>query len=75
MPRGSRYRDSCGRKVAFDFWLASENSAAASSKLAMPLAEIREVLETVTCRADQLTVEDHDRAVHIMARYKFSFFD
>jgi predicted nucleic acid-binding protein len=55
----------------------NEFTAVASRKLAMPLADIREILETVRniCRTEPLTVEDHDRAVQIMERYKFSFYD
>jgi predicted nucleic acid-binding protein len=55
----------------------NEFTAVAYRKLAMPLADIREVLETVRniCRTEPLTVEDHDRAVQIMERYKFSFYD
>lgn len=55
----------------------NEFTAVASRKLAMPLADIREILETVRniCRTEQLTVEDHDHAVEIMERYKFSLYD
>jgi predicted nucleic acid-binding protein len=55
----------------------NEFTAVACRKLAMPLADIREILETVRniCRTEPLTVEDHDRAVQIMERYKFSFYD
>jgi predicted nucleic acid-binding protein len=55
----------------------NEFTNVASRKLAMPLTEIREVLETVRkiCRTEPLTVEDHDRGVEVMERYKFSFYD
>lgn len=55
----------------------NEFAAVASRKLKMPLAEIREVLGTVRaiCRTDPLTVEDHDRAVQIIERHGFSFYD
>jgi predicted nucleic acid-binding protein len=55
----------------------NEFAAVAIRKLAMPLAEIREVLETVRniCRTEPLTVEDHDRAAENLKRYKFSFYD
>ncbi|MGH8290427.1 MAG: PIN domain-containing protein [Steroidobacteraceae bacterium] len=55
----------------------NEFTAVAIRKLAMPLADIREILEAVRniCRTEPLTVEDHDRAVEIMERYKFSFYD
>jgi predicted nucleic acid-binding protein len=55
----------------------NEFTAVASRKLAMPLAEIREILGAVRdiCRTEALTVEDHDRAVQVMERHKFSFYD
>ena len=55
----------------------NEFTAVAISKLAMPLRDIREVLDTVRYiyRTDALTVEDHDRAGDIVERYKFSFYD
>jgi predicted nucleic acid-binding protein len=55
----------------------NEFTAVASRKLAMPLAEIREILGAVRaiCRTEPLTVEDHDRAVQVMERCKFSFYD
>lgn len=55
----------------------NEFTAVASRKLGMSLADIREILETVRhiCRTEPLIVEDHDRAVEIAGRYKFSFYD
>lgn len=55
----------------------NEFTAVASRKLKMLPAEIREVLDAVRaiCRIDSLTVEDHDRAVLIAERYRFSFYD
>jgi predicted nucleic acid-binding protein len=55
----------------------NEFTNVASRKFAMPLAEVREALETIRriCRTESLTVEDHDRAMQVMERYKFSFYD
>jgi predicted nucleic acid-binding protein len=55
----------------------NEFTAVAIRKLRMPLADIREILQTVRniCRTEQLTVEDHDKAGEVMDRYKFSFYD
>jgi predicted nucleic acid-binding protein len=55
----------------------NEFTAVAAGKLAMPLAHILEVLGTVRsiCRTEPITVEDHDRAVQVMERCKFSFYD
>lgn len=46
-------------------------------KPALPWADIREILDTVRsiCRAEPLTLDDHDRAGEVMQRYKFSFYD
>ena len=55
----------------------NELAAVASRKLAMSVAEIREVLEAIRalCRTDALIVEDHDTALDIVERFKFSLFD
>jgi predicted nucleic acid-binding protein len=55
----------------------NEFTNVASRKFAMPLAEVREALESIRgiCRTEPITVEDHDRAIQITERYKFSFFD
>jgi predicted nucleic acid-binding protein len=55
----------------------NEFTAVAVRKLAMPLAEVREILETVRnlCRTQPLIIEDHDRAGEVMERYRLSFYD
>ncbi len=55
----------------------NEFTAVAVRKLAMSLAEVREILETVRdlCRTQPLIVEDHDRAGEVMEHYRFSFYD
>jgi predicted nucleic acid-binding protein len=55
----------------------NEFTSVATRKLAMPLADVREVLNTVRtlCRTDSLTPEVHDRGVDIAQRYRFSFYD
>jgi predicted nucleic acid-binding protein len=55
----------------------NEFTAVAIRKLAMPLPEIHEILDTVrtVCRTEPLTADDHDRAGQIVERYKFSFYD
>jgi predicted nucleic acid-binding protein len=55
----------------------NEFTNVASRKFAMPLAEVREALETIRriCRTEPITVEDHDRALDVMERYKFSLYD
>lgn len=43
----------------------------------MSIGEIREVLGTIRalCTVESLTIEDHDRAIGLMERYKFSLYD
>jgi predicted nucleic acid-binding protein len=55
----------------------NEFTNVASRKFAMPLTEVREALETIRriCRTEPITVEDHDQALDVMERYKFSLYD
>lgn len=55
----------------------NEFTAVAIGKLAMTLADVREILDTVRsiCHTEPLTVDDHDRAGLVMERYTFSFYD
>ncbi|MBM5811789.1 MAG: PIN domain-containing protein [Gammaproteobacteria bacterium] len=55
----------------------NEFAAVASRKLRLSWAEIREVLAAIrrVCRTEPLTALDHDRAVELAARYRFSFYD
>lgn len=55
----------------------NEFSAVALRKLAMPLPEVREILATVraVCRVEPVTTETHDRALVVLERYGFAFYD
>jgi predicted nucleic acid-binding protein len=55
----------------------NEFTSVACRKLSMSFGEIREILDTVrvVCRTEALTVEDHERAMQIAERYRFSFYD
>jgi predicted nucleic acid-binding protein len=55
----------------------NEFAAVSLRKLRMPLPEVKEILETVraVCDVVPLTVETHDRALAIVARYGFSLYD
>jgi predicted nucleic acid-binding protein len=55
----------------------NEFTSVATRKLSMPIADVREVLNTVReiCRVDSLTVEVHDRGLDIADRYRFSLYD
>ena len=62
---------------AISVQVLNEFTAVAIRKLAMCLADVREILGTVRniCRTEPLTVGDHDLAGDVMERYKFSFYD
>jgi len=55
----------------------NEFAAVAFRKLKMPMAEVREILDTVraVCDVEPLTIETHDRALAIVERYGFSLHD
>lgn len=55
----------------------NEFTAVATRKLTMALTDVREILQTIRkiCRTEPLTEADHDHAVDIMERYKFSLYD
>lgn len=55
----------------------NEFAAVSLRKLKMPLSEVKEILGTVraVCDVVPLTVETHDRALAIVARYGFSLYD
>jgi predicted nucleic acid-binding protein len=55
----------------------NEFVAAASRKLRMPLSEIRDVLSQIraVCTIEPITIETHDRALHIAERYGLSTYD
>ena len=55
----------------------NEFAAVSLRKLRMPLPEVKEILDTVrvVCDVVPVTVETHDRALAIVARYGFSLHD
>ncbi|MES1191989.1 MAG: PIN domain-containing protein [Steroidobacter sp.] len=55
----------------------NEFTAVATRKFKMPLAEVREILETIRslCRVEPVTVETHDRGLVIIKRYGFALYD
>ena len=55
----------------------NEFAAVSLRKLRMPLPEVKEILDTVrvVCDVVPVTVETHDRAMAIVARYGFSLYD
>lgn len=55
----------------------NEFASVALRKLAMSVAELREVLEPVrsVCRIEAVTEDTHERALALTERYGFSFYD
>lgn len=55
----------------------NEFVAVASRKLRMPLIEVRDVLAQVraVCAVEPMTIETHERALHIAERYGLAFYD
>lgn len=55
----------------------NEFANVATRKLAMSLAEVREVLDTVRtlCATQSLTEETHDRGIRVAEQYRFSVYD
>ena len=55
----------------------NEFVAVATRKLRMPLAEVREVLDSIraVCAVEPLSIETHDRALDIAQRYGLSIYD
>jgi predicted nucleic acid-binding protein len=55
----------------------NEFFAVASGKFGMPPAHVAETLAAVRscCRVTDLTVADHDLAIEVVSRYRFSFYD
>jgi predicted nucleic acid-binding protein len=55
----------------------NEFASVALRKLDMPVAELREILEPVrsVCQVEPVTEDTHDRALSLVERYGFSFYD
>jgi predicted nucleic acid-binding protein len=55
----------------------NEFAAVAMRKLRLPLADVREILDTVraVCSVEPVTAATHDRGMAVCERYKFSLYD
>ena len=55
----------------------NEFADVAMRKLRLPLADVREILDTVraVCRLESVTAATHDRGMAVCERYKFSLYD
>jgi hypothetical protein len=62
---------------ALSVQVLNEFVAVASRKLRMPWSEIRDVLSQIrrVCAIEPITLETHDRALHIAERYGLSIYD
>lgn len=62
---------------AISVQVLNEFASVALRKLAMPVTEVREILETVRglCHVEPLTEDTHDRALTLAERYGFAFYD
>ena len=75
--KANRVEDLLAHSGKISVQVLNEFTAVAFRKLKMPFREIRDILDTVraVCRTESVSVEDHDRAVLVADRYKFSFYD
>lgn len=75
--KADKAEDLLGAGGVVSVQVLNEFTSVATCKLSMPIADVREVLNTVRaiCRIDPLTVEVHDRGLDIAERYRFSLYD
>src|SRR5918995_2374595 len=75
--KADRAEELLTRSGVISVQVLNEFAAVATRKLAMPFADVVEILGTVreVCRADPVTVECHDKGVEIAQRYGFSLYD
>jgi predicted nucleic acid-binding protein len=75
--KADRAEELLTRSGVISVQVLNEFVAVATRKLAMPFADVVEILGTVreVCRADPVTVECHDKGVEIAQRYGFSLYD
>jgi predicted nucleic acid-binding protein len=75
--KADRLEELLERKGVISVQVLNEFATVAKRKLALSLAEIRDVLRTVRalCVTHPLTVESHDRGLDIAERYGFPLYD
>lgn len=75
--KADRPEELLARAGAISVQLLNEFVAVASRKLRMPLIEVRGVLAQVraVCAVEPMTIETHERALHIAERYGLAFCD
>ncbi len=75
--KSNRVEKLLGQAGFISVQVLNEFTSVCSRKLKMPMEEIQEILGTIRtiCRTTALTVDDHDQAIAVAQRYKFSFYD
>jgi predicted nucleic acid-binding protein len=75
--KADRAEELLARGGTISVQVLNEFVAVASRKLRMPLIEVREVLAQVraVCAVEPLTIETHERALHIAERYGLAIYD
>jgi predicted nucleic acid-binding protein len=75
--KADRAEELLARGGTISVQVLNEFVAVASRKLRMPLIEVREVLAQVraVCAVEPMTIETHERALHIAERYGLAFYD
>jgi predicted nucleic acid-binding protein len=75
--KADRVEQLLAERGAISVQVLNEFSVVAMHKLRMPLAGVREILDTLrtVCTVEPVTVATHDRGLAVFERYKFSFYD
>jgi predicted nucleic acid-binding protein len=75
--KADRVEQLLAKRGVISVQVLNEFAAVALRKLRMPLAEVREILDTVraVCTVESVTVATHDRGLTVCERYKFSLYD
>jgi predicted nucleic acid-binding protein len=75
--KADRVEQLLAERGAISVQVLNEFAAVAMRKLRIPLGDVREILDTVraVCTVEPVTLATHDRALAVLERYKFSFYD
>jgi predicted nucleic acid-binding protein len=75
--KADRVEQLLAQRGVISLQVLNEFAAVALRKLRLPLADIRDILDTVraVCTVESITVATHDRGLAVCERYKFSLYD
>jgi predicted nucleic acid-binding protein len=75
--KADRVEQLLAQRGVISLQVLNEFAAVALRKLRLPLADVREILDTVraVCTVEPITVTTHDRGLAVCERYKFSLYD